>query len=123
MPSYSSYKRQMSVLDKDDDIVSWITVRGNHIPIRKGQSKEDAVKSFIEHQAGKNDLPQGTKWSPTNKSGEGTGNKKAPKKEKYVLGQSTKVQFGSAVFVRTTLWAKEGCEYDWSFPFSKKKGS
>lgn len=48
MPSYSSYMRQMSVLDNDDDIVSWITVKGNHIPIRKGQSKEDAVKSFIE---------------------------------------------------------------------------
>lgn len=48
MPSYSSYMRQMSVLDKDDDIVSWITVKGNHIPIMKGQSKEDAVKSFLE---------------------------------------------------------------------------
>lgn len=48
MPSYNSYKRQMSVLDNDDDIVSWITVKGNHIPIRKGQSKEDAVKSFLE---------------------------------------------------------------------------
>lgn len=52
MPSYNSYKRQMSVLDKDDDIVSWITVRGNHIPIRKGQSKEDAVKSFLEKKGG-----------------------------------------------------------------------
>lgn len=48
MPSYNSYKRQMSVLDKDDNIEAWITVKGNHIPIRKGQSKEDAVKSFIE---------------------------------------------------------------------------
>ncbi|MBP5789220.1 MAG: hypothetical protein J6W29_03195 [Neisseriaceae bacterium] len=48
MPSYLSYKRQMAVLDADDtEIESWITVRGNHIPIRKGQSKEDAVKSFI----------------------------------------------------------------------------
>lgn len=44
-----------------------------------------------------------------------------PKKEKYVWGQSTKVHFGSAVFVRTGLWVKEGCEYDWSFPFSEKK--
>ena len=48
MPSYLSYKRQMAVLDADDtEIESWITVRGNHIPIKKGQSKEDAVKSFI----------------------------------------------------------------------------
>lgn len=45
----------------------------------------------------------------------------ALKKEKYVLGQSTKVHFGSAVFVRTILWAKEGCEYDWFFLFSKKR--
>lgn len=48
MPSYTSYLRQMAVLDVDDnEIESWITVRGNHIPIKKGQSKEDAVKSFI----------------------------------------------------------------------------
>lgn len=47
MPSYSSYIRQMSVLDKDDDI-TWITVKGNHIPIKKGQSKGDAVKEFFE---------------------------------------------------------------------------
>lgn len=47
MPSYNSYKRQMSVLDNDDDI-TWITVKGNHIPIKKGQNKEDAVKEFFE---------------------------------------------------------------------------
>lgn len=49
MPSYSSYKRQMSVLDGSDDI-TWITVNGNHIPIKKGQSKGDAVKSFFENK-------------------------------------------------------------------------
>lgn len=32
--------------DKDNDI-QWITVNGNHIPIKAGQSKEEAVKSFI----------------------------------------------------------------------------
>lgn len=48
MPSYTQYMRQMAVMDaNDDDIESWITVKGNHIPIKKGQSKEDAVKSFI----------------------------------------------------------------------------
>lgn len=46
MPSYNSYKRQMSVLDNDD--ITWITVKGNHIPIKKGQSKGDAVKEFFE---------------------------------------------------------------------------
>ena len=47
MPSYMSYLRQMAVLDSDGDI-QWITVKGNHIPIKKGQSKEEAVKSFFE---------------------------------------------------------------------------
>lgn len=46
MPSYSSYKRQMSVLDDED--ITWITVNGNHIPVKKGQSKGDAVKEFLE---------------------------------------------------------------------------
>ena len=54
MPSYTQYMRQMAVMDaNDDDIESWITVKGNHIPIRKGQSKEDAVKSFVESKGGK----------------------------------------------------------------------
>lgn len=53
MPSYLSYLNQMAVLDADDnEIESWITVRGNHIPIKKGQSKEDAVKSFIASKGG-----------------------------------------------------------------------
>ena len=53
MTSYLKYKQHMAVLDADDDNVeSWITVRGNHIPIKKGQSKEDAVKAFIEKKGG-----------------------------------------------------------------------
>ena len=38
--------------NKDDDI-EWITVKGNHIPVKKGQSKEEAVKEFIESKKGK----------------------------------------------------------------------
>ena len=92
MTNYLHYKRQLAVLDENNgEIESWITVRGNHIPIKKGQSKEDAVKSFLEHQAGKNDLPQGTKWSPTNKKGEGTGNKPSQKKEKYNIQHGAKI--------------------------------
>lgn len=34
-------------IDKDEDI-EWITVRGTHIPIKKGESKEQAVKKFLE---------------------------------------------------------------------------
>lgn len=32
---------------KEEDI-EWITIKGNHIPVKKGQSKEEAVKEFIE---------------------------------------------------------------------------
>ena len=45
MPSYSSYLKQMAVMDEDE--VQWITAKGNHIPIKKGQSKGDAVKEFF----------------------------------------------------------------------------
>lgn len=64
MTSYKQYKRQMAIMDADDtDIESWITVRGNHIPIKKGQSKEEAVKSFIESKndkelSGRSNKPQ-----------------------------------------------------------------
>lgn len=48
MTSYLRYKQHLAVVDADDtEIESWITVRGNHIPIKKGQTKEEAVKSFI----------------------------------------------------------------------------
>lgn len=54
MPSYISYKQslQKSVDADDSNIESWITVRGNHIPVMKGQSKEEAVKAFIEKKGG-----------------------------------------------------------------------
>jgi hypothetical protein len=54
MPSYTQYKRQVAVVDANEaDIESWITVKGNHIPIMKGQSKEEAVKAFIEKKGDK----------------------------------------------------------------------
>ena len=34
------------------DDIEWITVKGNHIPVKKGQTKEDAVKEFIESKKG-----------------------------------------------------------------------
>lgn len=55
MPSYLSYKNNVKVvMDADDDnIESWITVRGNHIPIMKGESKEEAVKNFLAKKSDK----------------------------------------------------------------------
>lgn len=49
MPSYSQYKRHMAIFDNEEDI-TWITVKGNHIPIKNGQNKEEAVKNFFERK-------------------------------------------------------------------------
>ena len=60
----------MAALDaKDDNIEAWITVNGNHIPIMKGQSKEDAVKSFI---ASKSDKASAKRESKPTSAGEAT---------------------------------------------------
>jgi hypothetical protein len=41
---------------KDNDIKDWITVNGVHIPIKKGQNKDDVVDDFISKQ--KDDEPK-----------------------------------------------------------------
>jgi len=35
---------------KDDDFVDWITVHGNHIPIKKGQSVKEAIEGFLKEK-------------------------------------------------------------------------
>lgn len=42
------YEGANIVVNKNDDDLEWITVKGNHIPVKKGQSKDDAVKEFLE---------------------------------------------------------------------------
>lgn len=43
------YERANIVMNaKDNDDLEWITVKGNHIPIKKGQSKDEAVKEWID---------------------------------------------------------------------------
>lgn len=34
---------------KEEDIERWITVNGNHIPIKKGETEEDAIKRFTNY--------------------------------------------------------------------------
>lgn len=41
--------------------IDWITVKGNHIPIYAGQTKEEAVKEFIESKKDKQQTEQGEK--------------------------------------------------------------
>lgn len=47
------YEGANIVVNKKDDDIEWITVRGNHIPIKKGQSKDEAVKEFLKDKEGK----------------------------------------------------------------------
>ena len=62
------YEGANIVVNKNDD-VEWITVKGNHIPIKKGQTKDEAVKEFLD-----------SKQSDTkDKSSEGEENKNSQK--------------------------------------------
>ena len=36
--------------DNTDEDIEWITVKGNHIPIKEGQSKEEAIKNFVDEK-------------------------------------------------------------------------
>ena len=91
MPSYSQYKRQMATMDADDaNIETWITVKGNHIPIMKGQSKEEAVQSFLEKK-GKSSGGAKTVMKPDiEKPGSTTVVSKGSGKAKYKVGDVTK---------------------------------
>ena len=42
------YEGANIVVNKKDDDVEWITVKGNHIPVKKGQSKDEAVEEFLK---------------------------------------------------------------------------
>lgn len=50
---YDIYKKRLSVYDSDDDnIVDWITINGNHIPVYEGQTKYDAASRWVEQKKG-----------------------------------------------------------------------
>lgn len=38
----------MDGLGESDEIERWITVKVNHVPIKKGQSQEDAIKQAFD---------------------------------------------------------------------------
>ena len=65
---YNLY-RAMVVQDKDEDI-TWITVRGRHIPIKEGQSKEDAINEAFNksgEKSQKTDIKKSKKSSAPEK--------------------------------------------------------
>ena len=37
----------MDGMGESDEIERWITVKGNHVPIKKGQSQEEAIKQVF----------------------------------------------------------------------------
>ena len=47
-PRYERANIVMNSNIENDDDIEWITVSGNHIPIKKGQSKDEAVKEYIQ---------------------------------------------------------------------------
>ncbi len=76
MPSFLSYlkNREKATVDAAKD-VEWITVKGNHIPIKAGQNKGNAIKEFFESK---------NKESAATKKSE----KKSEKQEKKTEGTS-----------------------------------
>lgn len=42
-----------AINDKED--IEWITVKGNHIPVKKGQTREEAIKEFIKSKRNDSD--------------------------------------------------------------------
>lgn len=38
---------------KNNDDTKWITVKGNHIPVKEGQSKAEAIKEFLDKKVEK----------------------------------------------------------------------
>ena len=47
--SLNTKRNTIRVMNSDQN-VEWITVKGNHIPVKKGQTKEQAVKDFVNQQ-------------------------------------------------------------------------
>lgn len=41
------------LIAKNDDDTEWVTVNGNHIPVKEGQSKTEAVKEFLDKKVEK----------------------------------------------------------------------
>lgn len=45
-------------LNSKDEDIKWITVKGNHIPIKKGQTEDEAVKAFLSKVESKEHKPK-----------------------------------------------------------------
>ena len=48
---YDIYRQLMKSFD-DDDVIDWITINGNHIPVYEGMTKYAAASRWIEQKKG-----------------------------------------------------------------------
>ena len=62
--NYAAYKARLRAVTDADDDITWITMNGNHIPIKEGPSKEEAVKEWLAKKGGGN---ESKKSQPENK--------------------------------------------------------
>lgn len=47
-------KKESALLQGKGEVEEWITVNGNHIPVDRGQSREEAIKQFIQKKEQEN---------------------------------------------------------------------
>lgn len=81
----------------DGNEIDWITVKGNHIPIKPGQSKEQAVKEFMEEKTAdktKKPLKEFLGREYTGVKGQAAVEKLLQEKQGHVKGAFTRKDIG-----------------------------
>lgn len=99
-PRYEGANIVMNAKDKDNE-GEWITVKGNHILVKEGQTKEEAVKAFIDKQESKKETSEKTETKETElKKGDSVyltsqdgPNKRVGKITKQISGDVVEVEF------------------------------
>ena len=80
----NAYIAQNAIARNDDEDVDWITVKGNHIPIKEGETKKEAVKKFIDKVREK----KATKTTDTKEKKNTTSEKEKQISKEYALMRS-----------------------------------
>lgn len=78
--------------------IQWITVKGNHIPIKKGQTKEQAVKEFIANKKNSEKIIAGVKQGKPMSFKQANQGRVNPNYSKGNIGYKTNCQICIAVF-------------------------
>lgn len=94
--SKKDYENLLAKNSSDD--IEWITVKGNHIPIKKGQTKEQAVKEFIERKKNSGKTIAGVKQGKAMSFKEANGGKVNPNFYSNNMGYKSNCQTCIAAF-------------------------